>query len=350
MSSGVPSAAPPSTSMSLTIFDDHGSRLDSAALVKAQSLDRKLLKGDNKQLEHAIRIVKKLRSIQHHAALAITGALRSIPTDVLDIYVHLEQLVDKSDKVMRPLYQISKQYTVSGRGWGLPSYGSPPRAGGLNSVVRIAIDNKAALKAITVRTRLSLAVGTVRWTAGRICVTGNERANAGTKRVAQVRGRDPPRRVGGHSREMVGGITRYVRTMQYNLKLMTGSYLALADHLPSLSSARLTPLSKHLHRINKATLPICPCCREVDESVVHYCFIAPHTCMLAKCCAVPLPRRPSLHQATGHAKTYPTSFSLLTSVAQCPALTHFPARRTLGAPRILACLREAYTPNTLRLG
>ncbi|KAJ7353147.1 hypothetical protein DFH08DRAFT_625733, partial [Mycena albidolilacea] len=34
-------------------------------------------------------IVKKLRSVQRRAALAITGALRSTPTDVLDAYAHL---------------------------------------------------------------------------------------------------------------------------------------------------------------------------------------------------------------------------------------------------------------------
>jgi hypothetical protein len=43
-------------------------------------------------------IVKKLRSVQRRAALAITGALRSTPTDVLDVYVHLlpvRYLIDK---------------------------------------------------------------------------------------------------------------------------------------------------------------------------------------------------------------------------------------------------------------
>ncbi|KAJ7347812.1 hypothetical protein DFH08DRAFT_698974 [Mycena albidolilacea] len=43
-------------------------------------------------------IIKKLHSIQRCAALAITGALRSTPTEVLDVYAHLllvEHLVDK---------------------------------------------------------------------------------------------------------------------------------------------------------------------------------------------------------------------------------------------------------------
>ncbi|KAJ7309368.1 hypothetical protein DFH08DRAFT_694524, partial [Mycena albidolilacea] len=43
-------------------------------------------------------IVKKLRSVQRRAALAITGALPSTPADVLDVYAHLmpvPYLVDK---------------------------------------------------------------------------------------------------------------------------------------------------------------------------------------------------------------------------------------------------------------
>jgi hypothetical protein len=43
-------------------------------------------------------IIKKLSSVQRRAALAITGALRSTPTDVLDVYAHLwpiQYLIDK---------------------------------------------------------------------------------------------------------------------------------------------------------------------------------------------------------------------------------------------------------------
>jgi hypothetical protein len=44
-------------------------------------------------------VVKKLRSIQRRAALAITGALRSTPTDVLDAYANLLLVTHLIDKV-----------------------------------------------------------------------------------------------------------------------------------------------------------------------------------------------------------------------------------------------------------
>jgi hypothetical protein len=44
-------------------------------------------------------IIKKLRSVQQRAALAITGALPSTPADVLDIYAHLMPVPYLVDKV-----------------------------------------------------------------------------------------------------------------------------------------------------------------------------------------------------------------------------------------------------------
>ncbi|KAG2046294.1 hypothetical protein BDR06DRAFT_899460, partial [Suillus hirtellus] len=35
------------------------------------------------------------------------------------------------------------------------------------------------------------------------------------------------------------------------------------------------PLNKHLHRISKAPSPLCPSCRERDESVHHYLLACP---------------------------------------------------------------------------
>ncbi|KAJ7042940.1 hypothetical protein C8F04DRAFT_944955, partial [Mycena alexandri] len=35
------------------------------------------------------------------------------------------------------------------------------------------------------------------------------------------------------------------------------------------------PLAKHLHRIQKADSPICPCCRQADETVMHYLLRCP---------------------------------------------------------------------------
>ena len=35
------------------------------------------------------------------------------------------------------------------------------------------------------------------------------------------------------------------------------------------------PLAKHLHRINKADSPICPCCHEHEETVSHFILHCP---------------------------------------------------------------------------
>jgi hypothetical protein len=54
-------------------------------------------------------------------------------------------------------------------------------------------------------------------------------------------------------------------------------YLMLITPLPRKAASILTqlrtghaPLAKHLHRIGKADSPICPTCRQNDESVQHY--------------------------------------------------------------------------------
>ncbi|KAJ7097478.1 hypothetical protein C8R44DRAFT_550983, partial [Mycena epipterygia] len=31
-----------------------------------------------------------------------------------------------------------------------------------------------------------------------------------------------------------------------------------------------TILNKHLHRINRADFPLCPCCYQAEETVIHY--------------------------------------------------------------------------------
>ncbi|KAJ6457675.1 hypothetical protein C8R45DRAFT_844245 [Mycena sanguinolenta] len=35
------------------------------------------------------------------------------------------------------------------------------------------------------------------------------------------------------------------------------------------------PLARHLHRLNKAPSPNCPCCEMADETVAHYLFFCP---------------------------------------------------------------------------
>ena len=62
----------------------------------------------------------------------------------------------------------------------------------------------------------------------------------------------------------------------------TKTYLALVKDLPRKHTSILTqlrtahaPLAKHLHRIGKADSPICPNCRQHDETVLHYLLQCP---------------------------------------------------------------------------
>jgi hypothetical protein len=78
------------------------------------------------------------------------------------------------------------------------------------------------------------------------------------------------------------GSARYARTTQYDDRLLKGSYLTLADNLPRSYAVLLlqlrtghVPLAKHLHRIRKSDSPICPCCRQADESVAHFLLHCP---------------------------------------------------------------------------
>jgi hypothetical protein len=70
---------------------------------------------------------------------------------------------------------------------------------------------------------------------------------------------------------------RFARISPYNDQILKGSYVALAGKLPRSLAVLLLqlrtghiPLAKHLHLINKAESPICPCCRQADETVAHY--------------------------------------------------------------------------------
>ncbi|KAJ7606520.1 hypothetical protein FB45DRAFT_685174, partial [Roridomyces roridus] len=140
---------------------------------------------------------------------------------------------------------------------------------------------------------------TIRWAPGHRDIPGNERADVEAKRAAQDRlssSRDlaptlqrPLPFSKSAVRQAYNGelkaivldkwkrSRRYERTAQYDRRLHKGSYLALTEKLPRSLVVLLLqlrpghcPLSKHLHRINKADSPICPCCRQADESVAHY--------------------------------------------------------------------------------
>ncbi|KAJ7639653.1 hypothetical protein DFH06DRAFT_1001628 [Mycena polygramma] len=70
--------------------------------------------------------------------------------------------------------------------------------------------------------------------------------------------------------------------MQYDAKLTKGSYIELAEELPRSLAVLLLqlrtghiPLARHLHKINKADSPICPCCRPADETVSHFLLHCP---------------------------------------------------------------------------
>ncbi|KAF7363687.1 RNA-directed DNA polymerase from transposon X-element [Mycena sanguinolenta] len=194
----------------------------------------------------------------------------------------------------------------------------------LQGPVTIVVDNQAAVRAILARTPLpshwiwdvwhGLAAAlarrhpnahvTVRWSPGHVGIIGNERADEEAKRAAQGRNSSPqqhiPHRIRGElpwGRSAVQqylnsyrktvierqwrASPRYARTMQYDTKITAGSYITLADNLPRSLAVLLlqlrsghVPLAKHLHRIQKADSPICPCCRQADESVVRrkICF------------------------------------------------------------------------------
>jgi ribonuclease HI len=144
------------------------------------------------------------------------------------------------------------------------------------------------------------AVVTIRWAPGHIGIVGNERADEEAKRAAQredstsqmaipkiFRGDLPWSRsavrqeyhteLRAAAKQTWEESPRYERMSRYNDKVLKGSYITLANKLPRSLAVLLLqlrtghiPLAKHLHRINKAESPICPCCRQADETVAHY--------------------------------------------------------------------------------
>jgi ribonuclease HI len=144
------------------------------------------------------------------------------------------------------------------------------------------------------------AIVTIRWAPGHIGIAGNERADEEAKRAAQhddsssqaaipkaLRGDLPWSRsairqdyyieLRAAARQTWERSPRFARIAPYDDKILKGSYVALAGKLPRSFAVLLlqlrtghVPLAKHLHRINKAESPICPCCRQADETVAHY--------------------------------------------------------------------------------
>jgi hypothetical protein len=140
----------------------------------------------------------------------------------------------------------------------------------------------------------------IRWAPGHIGIEGNERADEEAKRAAQqedssalaaipkvFRGDLPWSRsavrqeyhteLGAAAKQTWERSPRFARISSYDGKILKGTYIALTNKLPRSLAVLLIqlrtghiPLAKHLHRINKADTPICPCCRQADETVAHY--------------------------------------------------------------------------------
>jgi len=76
--------------------------------------------------------------------------------------------------------------------------------------------------------------------------------------------------------------TRYTRINYLVPGLPRQSYFRAIAKLPRKHTSIITqivtghmPLAKHLHRINKADSPICPCCHEHEETVAHFVLHCP---------------------------------------------------------------------------
>jgi hypothetical protein len=185
---------------------------------------------------------------------------------------------------------------------------------------------------------------TIRWAPGHVGIAGNERADEEAKRAAQQEDSSPlkaiPKPFRGdlpwsrsairqdYHTELWAAMKqdweyspRYARISSYNEKLLRGSYINLANHLPRSLAVLLLqlhtghiPLAKHLHRINKADSPICPCCRQADETVVHYLL----------CCSAHHDARQELSRKGGRPATVLSK--LLGSPELYPPLFQFVAR------------------------
>jgi hypothetical protein len=138
---------------------------------------------------------------------------------------------------------------------------------------------------------------TIRWTPGHRDILGNERADEEAKKAAlegdegviplTFRDRLPwsrSARLQAYNAKLKVTVAtewakspRYHRIRCYDPSFPSQKFVDLATALPRKLAVILfqlrtghTILNKHLHRINRAESPLCPCCRREDETVMHY--------------------------------------------------------------------------------
>ncbi|KAJ7271397.1 hypothetical protein B0H12DRAFT_1003869, partial [Mycena haematopus] len=77
------------------------------------------------------------------------------------------------------------------------------------------------------------------------------------------------------------------------------------------------PLAKHLHRIRKADSPICPLCRQADESVAHFLLHCPHHDAARQALYAKVgPASLSIRHLLGTGKILPHLFRFLSSTSR----------------------------------
>lgn len=144
----------------------------------------------------------------------------------------------------------------------------------------------------------------IRWTPGHIGIDGNEEADVWARKAAQE-GSSALHRLPAPLRKPLPysksaniqafkaklkrraqaawrKSPRYERIKNIDDSLPSPAFLCLITSLPRKHSALLIqlrshhiPLAAHLHRIQKADSPTCPCCRRSDETVQHYLLECP---------------------------------------------------------------------------
>lgn len=145
---------------------------------------------------------------------------------------------------------------------------------------------------------------TIRWTPGHQGIEGNEMADKEAKKAAEGNSSNAtrlpellssplPRSKSAVKQQFNGKLKRrakklwttskyYERLKRTDPTMLSKKYCDTLTKLPRKHGSILTqlrtghvPLAVHLHRIKKANTPLCPCCRQHDETVHHYLLRCP---------------------------------------------------------------------------